>query len=62
MTDLLTRASRGLRWYLRAVSGESRWDEHVARCARDGRDPGSRRDFERHRADLREHRTTSRCC
>ncbi|MQW77690.1 putative selenoprotein [Nocardioides sp. dk4132] len=58
----LRRAAAGLRWYLREVSGESRWDDYLARCAADGRTPMSRREFERHRADLREHQQTGRCC
>jgi uncharacterized short protein YbdD (DUF466 family) len=56
------RLWRGIRWYLKEATGEARWDEYVDRCARDGREPMSRREFERHRADQREHAPQSRCC
>lgn len=57
------RAWAAVRWYLKEATGEARWDEHVARCREDGRDPGSRRDFERHRAEHRERAAGSgRCC
>lgn len=55
-------AARGIRWYLRQLTGEAKWDEYVARCHADGRQPTSRREFERHRADHRERSTQSRCC
>ncbi|MBZ5734071.1 putative selenoprotein [Nocardioides sp. TRM66260-LWL] len=58
----MRRVLAGMRWYLRAVTGEARYDEHVAACRRNGVTPLSRRAFERHRAHLREHRTSSRCC
>ena len=56
------RAVDGVRWYLLEVTGEARWDEHLARCARDGTTPMTLRVFERHRADVREHAPQSRCC
>ena len=56
------RAGRGLVWYLKQVSGESRWDDYVDRCRRDGIDPMTRRDFERHRTDHQESHPQSRCC
>ena len=56
------RALRGLRWYLRQASGEAKWDEHVAACRRRGVEPMTRREFERHRSDEREHHPQSRCC
>ena len=62
MRDTLVRAGRGLRWYLRQVSGEGKWDEYVEHCARDGEAPMSRRAFERHRAQHREDHPQSRCC
>lgn len=62
MSGPVRRAAAGLRWYLRQVSGEARWDEYLDRCRRDGRDPMSRRAFERHRAEVREHHAASRCC
>lgn len=52
----------GLRWFVRESTGEARWDEYVARCASSGTEPMSRRAWERHRADQREHRPQSRCC
>lgn len=62
MTTVVRRAWRGLRWYLKEVTGEARWDEYVARCAREGREPMTRRAFERHRAEQREHDPRARCC
>ena len=55
-------AVRGLGRYLRQVSGEAKWDEYVERCCAEGSRPMSRREFERHRADAREHDPRSRCC
>lgn len=60
--SVLVRAWRGLRWYVREATGEARWDEYVERCSRDGTEPVSRRAWERHRADVREHDPRSRCC
>jgi uncharacterized short protein YbdD (DUF466 family) len=62
MRDVLTRAGRGLRWYLKEATGEARWDEYVDRCRRHGHEPMSRREFERRRSDLRESSPQSRCC
>lgn len=58
----MNRVLAGLRWYLREFTGESRWDDYLARCARDGREPMSRRDFERERDHQREHAARGRCC
>ncbi len=58
----LRRVVAGVRWYLREISGEARWEDYLARCAADGRPPMSRRAYERHRADLREHQQSGRCC
>ena len=58
----LPRARAGVRWFARQLSGESKWDEHLARCARDGTEPMTRREFERHRDHQREHGTQARCC
>ncbi|NPC95562.1 YbdD/YjiX family protein [Nocardioides sp. zg-DK7169] len=58
----LRRALAGVRWYLREFTGEARWDDYLAHCAAEGRTPMSRRDFERHRADRREHHQSARCC
>jgi uncharacterized short protein YbdD (DUF466 family) len=62
MTSVLARAGRGVVWYLRQLSGEAKWDEYVARCAAEGTEPMTRREFERHRADHQERSPQSRCC
>ena len=62
MRSALVRAQRGVVWYLKQATGEAKWDEYVDRCAREGVQPMSRRDFERHRADHKEHNPQSRCC
>lgn len=62
MSGALARAASGLRWYLDQVTGESRWRDYLARCERDGVEPMTRRAYERHRTDLREHNPQSRCC
>jgi len=56
------RAGRGLRWYVRQLTGEAKWDDYLERCRREGTEPMSRRAFERHAADHRESTTSSRCC
>ena len=58
----LVRALRGLRWYARALAGETRWDDYLAHCAEHGHAPVSRREFERGRADAKAARPQSRCC
>ncbi|WP_370291449.1 CstA-like transporter-associated (seleno)protein [Nocardioides sp.] len=58
----LRRATAGLRWYVREFTGEARWDDYLARCARDGEHPLDRRAWERRRADDREHSRQARCC
>ena len=62
MSGVLTRAVSGLRWYLRAVSGESRWDDYLERCRRESIEPMTRRAFERHRDEHREQAAAGRCC
>ena len=59
-TSALARGWRGLLWYLRAFTGEDRWEAHVRECASHGHPPGTRRDFERRRADAAPPPT--RCC
>jgi uncharacterized short protein YbdD (DUF466 family) len=49
-------------WYLRTFSGETRWDDYLAACEREGVPPTTRREFERHRADRVEHAPMARCC
>ena len=58
----LARAWRGVVWYLRAITGEDRWDAHVRECAAHGHAPGTRRDFERRRQDMAEGSAVDRCC
>ena len=53
---------RGLGRYLREVTGEAKWDDYLEQCRLEGREPMTRRAFERHRADVREHTPQSRCC
>ena len=62
MKDTLFRAQRGVLWYLKQATGEAKWDEYVERCAREGTEPMSRRECERHRADHKEANPQSRCC
>ncbi len=58
----LRRAWDGVRWYLREVTGEAKWDEYLAACAAAGTAPMSRREFERHRDHVREVTARGRCC
>lgn len=55
-------AWRGVHWYLREVSGESRWDDYVRQCEQHGHTPISRREFERRRTEVVERTPLSRCC
>jgi Selenoprotein, putative len=45
------KAVRGIRWYLKQVSGEAKWDEYLERARSEDMEPMSRRDFERHRSE-----------
>ncbi|HXR67295.1 MAG TPA: YbdD/YjiX family protein [Dermatophilaceae bacterium] len=56
------RAGRGIRWYVKQLTGEAKWDEYLDRCRRQGAEPMSRRDFERHRAEHQENNPQARCC
>ena len=58
----LARAWRGVRWYLRELSGEARWDDYLAHCRAHGHEPMSRAQFERDRADEAEKAAVNRCC
>ena len=62
MRAAVLRAGRGLRWYVRQVTGEAKWDEYLGRVPSQDVEPMSRREFERHRADHREANPQSRCC
>jgi len=55
-------ALSGVRWYLRELTGEAKWDDYVAACARAGTTPMNRRDFERARVDHAERHPGARCC
>lgn len=61
MTAVL-EAARKLRWYVRELTGESKWDAYLAACEGSGEQPMSRRRFERGRDQEREHLPGGRCC
>jgi uncharacterized short protein YbdD (DUF466 family) len=58
------RLWRGVRWYLRELTGESQYDRYLERHAREhaGAPPLSRREFERRRIADRDAKLGSRCC
>ena len=56
------KVGRGIRWYLKQVSGEAKWDESLERCRSEDVEPMSRRDFERHRTEPKENNPQARCC
>jgi len=56
------KAVRGIRWYLKQVSGEAKWDEYLERARSEDMEPMSRRDFERHRSEHKENNPQTRCC
>ena len=56
------KVGRGIRWYLKQVSGEAKWDEHLERARSEGVEPMTRRDFERHRTAHKENNPQIRCC
>jgi len=62
MKTALLRAGRGIRWYVKQLTGEAKWDEYLDRCRRQGAEPMSRRDFERHRAEHQQNNPQARCC
>ncbi|MBC7560134.1 MAG: YbdD/YjiX family protein [Dermatophilaceae bacterium] len=62
MMTAVLKAGRGIRWYLKQVTGEAKWDEYLERCRREGAEPMSRRHFERHRAEHQETNPRARCC
>jgi uncharacterized short protein YbdD (DUF466 family) len=53
---------RTLRWYVRQLTGEAKWDDYVEECATFCEEPMSRREFERLRDHEREHLSGGRCC
>ena len=60
----VARAWRGVRWYLRELTGESQYDRYLERHAREHADatPLSRREFERRRIAQQDAKPGSRCC
>ncbi len=56
------KVGRGIRWYIRQLTGEAKWDEYLERCVREDVEPMSRRDFERHRSEHSEKHPQARCC
>ncbi|ETY71303.1 CstA-like transporter-associated (seleno)protein [Bifidobacterium moukalabense] len=61
----LTRAWRGVVWYMREISGEARYDHYLERFASEhpGERPLSEKEFLRAReAYDKEHPNTSCCC
>lgn len=62
MRTAALRAGRGIRWYLKQLTGEAKWDEYLERCRMQGVEPTSRRDFEWHRAEHQENHPQTRCC
>lgn len=60
----MKRAWRGIHWYLRELTGETQYDRYLARHGREhpGREPQSRRDFERARVDRTDTGPGGRCC
>jgi uncharacterized short protein YbdD (DUF466 family) len=61
MTRVMELA-RSVRWYVRELTGEAKWDDYVAECEAFGDQPMSRREFERRRDHEREHQAGGRCC
>ncbi|MFE6284619.1 YbdD/YjiX family protein [Streptomyces sp. NPDC057877] len=66
MRSALTRAFRGIRWYLRELTDESAYDRYVTHVRKDHPEVEvpSRRAFERMRTDRQEAdpRQGFRCC
>lgn len=58
----LRRVVGGLRWYLREIGGDARYEAHVRHCQDHGHPVPSRRDFERGRTDARAAVPGARCC
>jgi uncharacterized short protein YbdD (DUF466 family) len=55
-------AGRWIRWYLKQISGEAKWDEYLEQASNEDVVPMSRRDFERHRSEHKESNPQVRCC
>ncbi|MFI9026841.1 YbdD/YjiX family protein [Streptomyces sp. NPDC053560] len=63
---LVARWGRGIRWYVRELTGESAYERYVGHLRRHAPDAPvpTRREFERHRTDSQEGdpRSGFRCC
>ena len=62
MRSRALKAVLGIRWYLKQVSGEAKWDEYLERARHEDVEPMTRRDFERHRSEHKENNPQARCC
>ncbi|MFD4975611.1 YbdD/YjiX family protein [Streptomyces sp. NPDC058424] len=60
----LTRLLRGVRWYLKEISGTADYERHCRRHEKQYPDEPAptRRAYERHRSHHRETNPQSRCC
>ncbi|WP_432515233.1 CstA-like transporter-associated (seleno)protein [Kineococcus sp. SYSU DK001] len=58
----MRRALDALRWVVRQVDGQDRWEAYLRRCAAHGHPPVSRAVFERRRADAKAAVPGGRCC
>jgi uncharacterized short protein YbdD (DUF466 family) len=60
----LRDAVAGVRWYLREVSGESRYERYVEHMREDhpGQAVMSRREYERERMRMLDENPRARCC
>lgn len=60
----LRRLLKGLRWYLREISGEARYDHYLRHHRRlhPGAPALTRREFERAMTDRAERSPATRCC
>lgn len=56
------RVFAGLRWYVREVTGDARYDRYAEQCRAAGHQPPSRAAYERARVDHRERHPEGRCC
>jgi uncharacterized short protein YbdD (DUF466 family) len=61
---VVARMWRGVRWYLRELTGETQYDRYLERHTREhaGAAPLSRREFERRRIATADPKPGSRCC
>jgi uncharacterized short protein YbdD (DUF466 family) len=62
MRSRALKAVLGIRWHLKQVSGEAKWDEYLERARSEDVEPMSRGHFERHRTEHKENNPQARCC